>query len=68
VNYNGLYERALYDQYRATLADYAKNHQIAFTIYGTRCPPTISTDTAVHMDPPGWRLVVDRMIAETRAG
>ncbi len=62
VNYNLLYERALYDKYRVTLADYVKSHAIWFADLWDAVSAEHFTDTVHHMDPSGWSIVADRII------
>jgi hypothetical protein len=64
VNYNLLYERALYDKYRVTLAGYVKSHAIWFVDLWDAVSADHFTDTVHHMDPSGWRIVVDRIVSE----
>ncbi len=64
VNYNLLYERALYDRYRYTLAMYARQRDLWYIDLWNIIPASSFTDTAFHSDAAGWALVVDHLTAE----
>ncbi len=66
VNYNLLYERALYDSYRQTLTDYAGQHKIWFRDLWNAIPAPLFTDTAFHLDAQGWALVAENLALEVR--
>jgi hypothetical protein len=63
INYNLLYERALYDQYREALSTYASRYNLWYIDLWNAVPAANFTDTAFHTDAAGWSSVADRIIS-----
>ncbi len=64
VNYNYYYERALYDFNRRFIADAMRSRQAWYLDLWNAIPKERFTDTAIHMDAAGWKVVADRIALE----
>ena len=62
INYDEFYQRAGYDQFRVVIADYVKQHHIWYDDIWNLVPPERFTDTDLHMDAAGYKIVVDHVI------
>ncbi len=57
TNYNSLYSRALYDDYRQTLTTYTADNDIAFADTWNSIPVDNYTDTPLHADRSGYGIL-----------
>ncbi len=64
VNYNLLYERALYDNYHQALAAFAGHHTLWYLDLWNTIPRPSFTDTAFHLDEAGWARVAELLAVE----
>jgi hypothetical protein len=64
IRYNFFYPRWAYDVYRQLLADFAReNGQIYLDLWNL-VPPERFTNSAIHLDPEGEKILSDRVGAE----
>lgn len=68
VNYNLMYERALYDRYREALAWYADFHGLWYADLWDAIPSGRFTDTPTHMDALGYKMFAAEMQNVLAAG
>lgn len=59
INYNSLYSRAAYDRYRVLLAAFANEHHLWYADLWNAIPAENFTNTPLHADADGWKIVVD---------
>jgi hypothetical protein len=57
VNYNSFYERALYDRFRAALAGFTLQHDMAYLDLWNLLPPENFSNTSLHYNLDGNRAV-----------
>lgn len=62
VNYNSFYERNLYDRFRATLADFARQHDLPYLDLWNLLPPENFSNTSLHYNAEGNRRVADEVM------
>lgn len=61
VNYNQLYQRALYDRYRSVLQAQVDSYGLHYLDLWDTIPAPNFTDTVLHMDAEGYARVVDQV-------
>jgi hypothetical protein len=62
VNYNSFYERALYDRFRAALANFAQQHAMSYLDLWNSLPPENFSNTSLHYNAEGNRRVADEIM------
>jgi hypothetical protein len=64
INYDELYERTFYDQYRQDLDIYTQNNNLWYMDAWNTIPNKYFTDTALHADAAGFSFLVDKLSTE----
>jgi hypothetical protein len=67
VRYNDFYPRWVYDQYRDVIAAEAVQHDWIYLDLWNFIPPEKFTDTALHLNAEGERLLASRLHNEARS-
>ncbi len=68
INYNSLYSRSVYDRYRVALAAFANDHNLWYADLWNVIPADNFTNTVLHADADGWKLVVDQVTVLLQTG
>jgi hypothetical protein len=66
LSYSKLYGRAFYDAYHQTLASYAEEHDFWYLDLWRLVSPDHYTDSELHMDGEGWRIVAEALASAIR--
>jgi lysophospholipase L1-like esterase len=68
VRYNSYYPRWVYDQYREYVSDAASKHAWNYLDLWNMFPPAYYTDTPLHLDPEGQKLLAEALAPSVRKG
>jgi hypothetical protein len=68
VRYNSYYPRWVYDQYRQYVAESAEVHGWNYLDFWDKYPPQYFTDTPLHLNPEGQRLLAEAIAPSIEKG
>jgi hypothetical protein len=66
VNYDEIYERAVYDRYHAAVNAYMQQHRLWYVDLWNAFPPERFLNTSLHLDVQGTTMEADMLIEELK--